>query len=159
IGVVVGLAAEARIARYLPWLVAIGGGTASGATSAVEALLAQGCDGLVSLGLAGGLDPACRPGMLITPGAVIAGDERHATDVALSRMLGGQTPHVLLGADAVITSAADKHRLHARTGAAAVDLESAPVARIALAHGLPFAVLRAICDPAEQTLPPAALAA
>ena len=45
------------------------------------------------------------------------------------------------------------------TSAAAVDLESGAVARIAATHGMPFAVLRAICDPAERALPPAALAA
>jgi adenosylhomocysteine nucleosidase len=41
----------------------------------------------------------------------------------------------------------------------AVDLETGAVARVAAAHGLPFAVLRAICDPAERDLPPAALVA
>jgi adenosylhomocysteine nucleosidase len=40
-----------------------------------------------------------------------------------------------------------------------VDLESGAVARVALAHGLPFAVLRAVADPAERNLPPAALLA
>ena len=39
----------------------------------------------------------------------------------------------------------------------AVDLESGAVARVAQAHGLPFAAPRAIADPATRTLPPAAL--
>ena len=33
------------------------------------------------------------------------------------------------------------------------------MARVAARHHLPFAVLRAICDPAERDLPPAALVA
>ena len=52
-----------------------------------------------------------------------------------------------------------KRRLSSQTGASAVDLESGAVARVAQRHRLPFAVLRAVCDPAQRTLPPAALAA
>ncbi len=72
-------------------------------------------------------------------------------------MLGGATPHLVLGADAIVASVEEKRRLRQRTGAAAVDLESGAVARVAAMHSMPFAVLRAICDPAESALPPAAL--
>ncbi len=159
VGVVVGLAAEARIARRLGWPVAIGGGTASGAESAAQALVQQACTGLISFGLAGGLDRMLRPGALVVPAAVIVDDQRYATDASLSRVLGGPTPHVMLGADAIVASVADKNRLRELTGAAAVDLESGAVARVAATHGIPFAVLRAICDPAARALPPAALVA
>jgi adenosylhomocysteine nucleosidase len=159
IGVVVGLAAEARIARGPGWSIAIGGGTAAGAGNAAQRLVNEGADALVSFGLAGGLDPALRPGAVIVPSAVIARDERHATDPDLSRMLGGPMPHVMLGADAIVASAAEKRRLRVATDAAAVDLESGAVARVAAMRGIPFAVLRAICDPAERALPPAALVA
>lgn len=158
-GVVVGLTAEARIARRLGWAVAIGGGTASGAEAAAQALVQQGCTGLISFGLAGGLDRTLRPGALVVPTAVIVDDQRYASDANLSQVLGGPTPHVMLGADAIVASVADKNRLRERTGAAAVDLESGVVARVAAMHGIPFAVLRAICDPAARALPPAALAA
>jgi adenosylhomocysteine nucleosidase len=40
-----------------------------------------------------------------------------------------------------------------------VDPETGAVLRAARARGLPFAVLRAVCDPASRDLPPAALAA
>jgi adenosylhomocysteine nucleosidase len=159
VAIVVGLAAEARIVRQLGWTVAIGGGTARGAQVAAVSLLAQGATALVSFGLAGGLDPALRPGALIVPAAVLAGDRSHATDPYLSRLLGGPTDAVVLGADAVVASVAEKRRWRERTQASAVDLESGEVARVAAAHGVPFAVLRAICDPAERALPPAALAA
>lgn len=159
VGIVVGLAAEARIARRLGLPVGIGGGTASGAQAAAQALIRQGRTGLISFGLAGGLDPTLRPGALVVPGAVVVNDERYATDTTLSQALGGPTPHVTLGANAIVASVADKNRLRERTGAAAVDLESGIVARIATAHGMPFAVLRAICDPAARALPTVALAA
>lgn len=59
----------------------------------------------------------------------------------------------------VLVTAAEKKALFLRTGAAATDLESAAVAEAAGRHALPFAVLRAICDPAARTLPRAALVA
>jgi adenosylhomocysteine nucleosidase len=157
--VVVGLAAEARIARRLGLPVAIGGGTTEGAHAAACSLMAEGAFALISFGLAGGLDPALRPGAIIVPSAVIAGGDRFVTDTDLSRMLGGVTDDVMVGAGSVITSVAEKRSLHRQTGATATDLESEAVARVAAARGVPFAVLRAICDPAERALPPAALAA
>jgi adenosylhomocysteine nucleosidase len=38
-------------------------------------------------------------------------------------------------------------------------MESGAVGAACARHGLPFAVLRAVCDPAGRSLPPAALAA
>lgn len=158
-GVVVGLAAEARVARRLAWSVAIGGGTNAGAALAAERLVSAGAEALVSFGLAGGLAPGLHAGELVIPHAVIAAGERHPTDADLVRLLGGATRHVLLGADAVAATREAKQELHALTGAAAIDLESGAVARVAARHHLPFAVLRAICDPADRNLPSAALAA
>jgi adenosylhomocysteine nucleosidase len=158
-GFVVGLAAEARLVRSLGWPIAIGGGTAVGARAAAECLVRDGVGALISFGLAGGLDPALRAGSLLVPRAIITYGESLPTDQALSERLGGVSIAVLLGAEAVVTSAAAKATLFAATGAAAVDLESGAVARVATEHGLPFAVLRAICDPAERDLPPAALIA
>ena len=158
-GIVVGLAAEARIARRLGWPVAIGGGTTAGAEAAADALVRQGCAGLISFGLAGGLDPTLKSGALIVPSAVIADGRHYAADPDLSRMLGGATPHLVLGADVIVDSVEEKRRQRGLTGAAAVDLESGAVARIASTYSIPFAVLRAICDHAEHALAPAALVA
>jgi adenosylhomocysteine nucleosidase len=159
IGVVVGMAAEARLARHLGWRVAVGGGTATGADVATRRLIEGGARALVSFGLAGGLDPALQPGTVIVPSTVIDGEFRHPTDPCLSRRLGGTTPHTILAVATAVTSAIEKHRLREGTGAAAVDLESGAVARAAVAHGIPFAALRVTCDPAKRSLPPAALAA
>ena len=159
IGVVVGLAAEARIARRLGWTVAIGGGSAAGAETAARALLDAGVGGLVSLGLAGGLDPLLRPGDIVVCETVVSRGTRYRTDAALSRRLGGSTPHAVLGGDAIAASVGEKQRLWRETGAAAVDLESGAVARLATERGVPFAVLRAVCDPAERALPRAACVA
>ena len=153
LGFVVGLAAEARIARGLG-LVAIGGGMPAGATRAAERLVAEGVRGLVSFGLAGGLDPTLRPGDIIVP-AMVRVDR---TDFATADLV-GPTGGLLLAGTAIAATRAAKQALFAGTGAAAIDLESGAVALVAQRHNLPFAVLRAICDPAERDLPPAALAA
>jgi adenosylhomocysteine nucleosidase len=159
LGVVVGLATEARIACRLDCRVAIGGGTPAGAQRATRQLVETGATGLISFGLAGGLDPALRPGDIVVPTAVTTDHGHFDTDRDLSHWLGGTTRHTLFGGTAIVVGAADKERLWQAAGASAVDLESAAVASIAAAHGLPFAVLRAICDPAERTLPAAALVA
>ncbi len=122
-------------------------------------MLARGVSGLVSFGLAGGLNPALAPGTLIVPGIVVLGDERWDTDPALNARLGGDTGHVLVGGGGVLATAAAKAALRRATGADAVDLESAAVARAAAGAGVSFAVLRAVCDPAGRDLPRAALVA
>lgn len=156
VGIVVGLEAEARIARRLGWPVAVGGGTAAGARRAAESLLAAGAEGLVSFGLAGGLDPALAPGALVIPRAVRAGAATYETDPALA---GPPTAALILAGDTVLARVADKAAAWRETGASAVDMESGAVAEAAHAAGRPFAVIRAVCDPAGRALPPAALVA
>ena len=155
----VGLAAEARIATRWGWPVQTGGGTADGATAAALKLIAGGATGLISFGLAGGLDPALRPGVVVVPRTVLSNGERFVADTALATAFGGLTDHTLLAGSAIAASAADKRALFAATGACAIDLESGSVAEAARRSDVPFAVVRAICDPAERDLPPAALIA
>jgi adenosylhomocysteine nucleosidase len=159
VGIVVGLAAEARVARRLGHPVAVGGGGAAGAEAAARRLVADGAVGLLSFGLCGGLDPVLRPGTLLVPEAVLDGTTRHAVSPDIAARFGGPTPHLLLGASQVAATATEKRWLRETTGADAVDLESGAVARVAAETGLPFAVLRAVCDPVERDLPPAALVA
>ncbi|HEX2943211.1 MAG TPA: hypothetical protein VHO91_19320 [Rhodopila sp.] len=153
------MAAEARIAERGGYPVRAGGGLPAGAARAAMHLLDNGADALVSFGLAGGLDPALRPGTVVIPTTVLTASRRFAADPNLIACFGGPTPHVLLAGSAVVAGREEKAALWAATGAHAVDLESGAVAEVAAQHGVPFAVIRAICDPAERTLPPAALVA
>ncbi len=161
IGFVVGLQAEARLLRPLGSAVqvAIGGATMPGAREAVARLIRDGASHLVSFGLAAGLDPALRAGAVLVPSRVVAGGHDYLPDLSLCARLGGVTPGGLLHSDVLVATAAEKQALHAATLCAALDMESGVVAQAAQEARLPFAVLRAICDPAGRDLPPAAMAA
>jgi hypothetical protein len=61
------------------------------------------------------------------------------------------------GSDQAVASAAAKAALHEQTSALAVDMESHIVADVAARAGVAFAVVRAVADPVQRSLPPAAL--
>jgi adenosylhomocysteine nucleosidase len=155
----VGFAAEARVARLSGWQVVIGGGTTAGAARTARRLIEGGATGIVSFGLAGGLDPMMRAGTLIVAEAVAVDGHVLRTDQALNARLGGTTGHLCLGWNRAVASPEEKWRLSQETGASSVDMESGAVAQVAFAAGVPFAVMRAICDPAHRTVPHAALVA
>ncbi|MBB2157589.1 hypothetical protein HLH33_14930 [Gluconacetobacter diazotrophicus] len=166
LGVVVGMEAEAALIRAAAPQAHIGisGATAPGARAAVADLLRQGVGALLSFGLAAGLDPALRPGAVLVPGHVLLPDgQRLAADPALLDWLGHGRPDVvpadLLHSDDVIVTAGRKGACFRRTGCAGLDMESGFVADGAARAGVPFAVLRVVCDPAERSLPPAAVLA
>lgn len=159
LGFVTGLIAESRLPARDFTLVAVGGGTSRGAARAAELLASRGATALVSFGLAGGLDPALRPGDLLVPKTVVAAGCAFDCDPSLVRQFGGATVPLMVGDGAVADTIEAKRALFALTGASAIDLESLAVARVAATHGLEFGVLRAVADPADQCLPPAALVA
>lgn len=161
VGIIVGLMAEARIAQRSGCAVAVGGGLPMGARRMAEGLVQDGATALISFGLAGGLDPSLQAGALVVPRAVLVQNRSFPCDGALRALLEeGATPvESLLAGDAVVARATEKARLWRQHATAVVDLESGVVAQVAQAHGLPFAVLRAICDPAQRDLPRTAIEA
>ncbi len=163
LGIVVGLAAEARVARGLGGRVAIGGGSTAGALDAARRLAAEGATALLSFGLAGGLDPALPAGALIIPNRVM-GEQGQAwdTDPKLrARFLipPENADTALLASNSIVGQAEAKQALWRHWSAVATDMESGAVAIAAQEAGLPFAVLRAICDTGNFELPPAAMTA
>jgi hopanoid-associated phosphorylase len=157
-----GLAAEARIARAAGFQVIIGAGDPERTALLVEAVV-QHAKCLVSFGIAGGLAPHLRPGQAILSTEVIGDDRRWRSAAGFTSQISvlarqiGAVEGPVLGAGAILSTEADKRRAWRDTGALAVDLESAIVARAAAAAGLPFLVLRTVADPATRHLPPAAL--
>ncbi|MDR3508376.1 MAG: hypothetical protein P4L64_10810 [Caulobacteraceae bacterium] len=117
---------------------------------------------LLSFGVCGALAPGLKAGDLILGDAVIAGSERWTTNADWTARLAAALPGAqradVAASDAMIGSVADKEALYRATGAKVVDMESHIAARIAARHGLAFAVVRAVSDAADHTLPAAALA-
>ncbi len=120
-----------------------------------------GYRGIISFGVAGGLASGLRPGDWVVASAIVESDTTRATDPAWSSRLRdaieGASYAPIIGVDAPVAEPATKRALHRTTGAAAVDMESHVVAQVAAAHGLAFAALRVIVDPADRAIPPAAL--
>jgi adenosylhomocysteine nucleosidase len=91
-------------------------------------------------------------------GAVLRLDGDHRWRAA-ANATGRFTTIDILGADAPVVDVKGKAELFAASGAVAVDMESAIIARIAQRHNVPFAILRVIADPASRSLPSSALSA
>jgi len=161
IGVVCGLQSEARRLPARPQLrVAISGASARRAEEAADRLLAEGADVLLSFGVAGGLAPEAQVGELVLADEVMTETgERWPADAGwlgrLRESLPEASVRVLFGSDVIVGDVAEKARLAAK-GAYAVDMESHAVARAAARAHRPFAVLRAIADPATRVIPASA---
>ena len=155
---VVGMTREAKILAGAP--VVIGGGDLDGLTERLEDELRGGVAGVVSFGLCGALDPALKVGDLVIGEAVADDADSYDADAEWVARIAALLPEARVGryarAEQPVATAADKAELRRRTGAIAVDLESFPIAKLARQFGVPFAVIRAVSDSAERTLPPAA---
>jgi hopanoid-associated phosphorylase len=161
LGVVTGMASEARIFGA-DALTISAGGDAAATRAGIASLISRGADRLVSFGIAGALDPALKPGDLIIGSAVRTADGVRAP--VDQKWLAHLTAHLtdarvadVVGSTQIAATAAQKAMLHRDTGAACVDQESHWVADAAHARHLPFIVVRAIADRAGDTLPPAVL--
>lgn len=156
-----GMTAEARIARAAGFSAVVATGQAIRMARAIEAMRPRPkC--LISFGVAGGLAPHLRAGDVLLTTEVIGPQRRWLAGADFRRRIGalarriGAADGPLLGSAAIVASRSEKARLWGETGALAVDLESAVVAGIAEAAGIPFLVLRAIADPAAREVPSAA---
>jgi len=166
LGVVVGLAAEARRLPRDPRVrTAVADADPREAYRAASALAGQGISVLASVGVAAGLRADLRTGdVVIGTDVVTAAGEAVGSpcDAVLVDRLRRRLPDARVGRIATVetpvTSPAAKARLAARTAALAVDMESGAVLRAATEAGLPAVVLRVVLDPADRAIPAAALA-
>ncbi len=117
--------------------------------------------GIVSFGVAGGLNPSLRSGDIVIASEIVAAEKRWITASPLTEMLislpvkgrRNVLNGILAGVEEVVLGQVGKSALRATTGADAVDMESHIAARYAEDNGLPFAALRVISDPAHRALP------
>ncbi len=175
IGIITGLAFEAalvsKLSKRMNWssdapevrCIGMGG---SGASAAVRELAELNVAGVVSFGLAGGLDPTLQAGTLLVPERVVTGKKQTYPVSAewraalLSRLAGklDSAGGALLSGDDLVSTASAKQAAWQNNAAVAADMESAEIAAAAAANGLPFLAVRAIADDAATALPPAARA-
>ncbi len=146
--VMVGLTREARIVR--------GGARVLIGGRHLEPALVERPAAFLSFGLCGALDPSLKIGDLVLGDSVTTETGRYAADAAWIAELASAAPRARLAGVAagpkMLTSPKDKAELRARTGAAAVDMESHLVAEAAVRLGVPFAVLRSVSDRADHVI-------
>lgn len=141
------------------WLSGMG---VQAARTAAEGLHKNGVNALVSFGVAGALDPNLKPGNLVLPELIHADKELPVTIAWRNRLQNLLPAHItvvggtLASSPVSLTCEKEKWDLAHVTGACAVDMESAAIAEVAIAAGIPFIAVRAIIDPVHFS-PPAAL--
>ncbi len=134
--------------------------------SAAKWLVRQKATVLAVTGVSGGLDPALAAGDIIVPETIIQGDNGKAhrkwlqhsviADHLFTRLV---SEGIRVHRGAIVTSRKpvltknSKATLFFKTGARAVDMESAAVALVADDGKLPFFVIRAICDTSSHDAP------
>jgi hopanoid-associated phosphorylase len=159
--IVTGLVQEARIAAGPGMAVICSSSDPQQLRALLTVLDPATIRGVISFGVAGGLDPSLKSGDVVVATEVTSGDARwlaglslneaQIANIALGRrrvVRGG-----LAGVEEVVVAQSSKAALRSETGAAAVDMESHIAAAYAAENDLPFAALRVIADPASRTLP------
>jgi hopanoid-associated phosphorylase len=118
--------------------------------------------GILSFGCAAGLDPALAPGACVVATGIFTPEGLLEADPDWIRALSACLPDArcgrVAGIDLPLLSRQDKADLWRRGGAVAADMESHAAALAARRHGLPFAALRVVLDPAWRGVPACALA-
>lgn len=166
IGIVTGLAREARClqrqgADTRLRVVCAAADSSRAAAAAAELAGPDGCNGLISFGVAGGLAPEVVSGDLLLPESVVTlrGEEFKVDHVWRQRLIGGlgwplpPTGGALVGCERPVELATQKRSLWQQTKAYSVDTESHAVARAAAAVDVPFMVVRVVADPGHRTVP------
>jgi nucleoside phosphorylase len=148
-----------RLAAEEVALAATGDG-ARNARAGVDALLAaSGAEALVVVGVSGALSPELATADLVVGSRITDEDgttrEADAARVAAATRATGGRAAVIVSARRIADSADEKRRLarQAGSGLAVVDLESAAYVAAAEARAIPWVVLRAVSDRADEDLP------
>jgi adenosylhomocysteine nucleosidase len=160
VGVVSGLQREIQCLGPLGDTLSFAGVGPERAEAGARQLIAEGATALLSFGVAGGMAPIASAGALVLATSVIDAGQVYQTDQAWHRSLqvllqpmSTIIEGAVLGTDKMLGSSQEKQQLHGDSGALVCDMESHAVARVAVAAGLPFMVMRAVSDPHTRNVP------
>jgi adenosylhomocysteine nucleosidase len=172
-----GWAARGWLGGWPVVLATTGDGALAAARGLERLLAAERPERLLVLGVAGGISPGLATGDLVVARRIFewrveGGEAGELVEVPEGRVdgmvMGGSSAGRLaagaaISCDRILVESREKLALYERLrrlgpagtdGMTAVcDLESAVYARLAAAHGIPFLVVRAVLDPAEEDLP------
>jgi adenosylhomocysteine nucleosidase len=123
------------------------------AEKSLREFLGANAPGLVlTCGFAGGLSPDLQLGdMLFEPAELPATSA--VPDLPARLAAGGMKPARFFCADRIATTAAEKKKLRAETGADAVEMESAAIHAVCRERGIACLTVRVISDTADEDLP------
>jgi adenosylhomocysteine nucleosidase len=164
IAIIAALELEARIPRQVCGAqgaaVYVSGPGRERARIAAESAIAGGAEALISWGLAGGLTEMAQTGTVVLPEAVVSDQGQWPSDnpwrERLAAVLERRFPLVqqrLLSADRVLTTPEEKAVAAIESGASAVDMESAAIARVASENSVAFVAIRVVADGPRDELP------
>ncbi|MEE8351955.1 MAG: nucleoside phosphorylase [Rhodospirillales bacterium] len=158
IGVITGMTREADCLDGFP-IVRVAGASSERAYDLATALIADGCEALLSFGTAGGLVDGLEPGDLVLADKVFDADGRvFETDAAwrerlLAELDDDGVVRSMTGSATVVATPDKKRALGLATSAAAVDMESHAIGCAAVEAGVAFLVVRVVADPVHRGIP------
>ena len=129
---------------------------------AVENLIDNGANWVVSAGFAAALDERARIGDVLVADRILL-DEQSEPLICNAGLLTAIPPSGKLGyniwrsdlvtCDRIVCRVQDKTDIYKKTGAAAIDMESYAAACVCKRKDIPFAAIKAISDTSNQNLP------
>jgi len=130
----------------------VGIGRANAERSVRKFLAANSPELVLTCGFAGGLDPDLKLGdVMFEPPDSALRPPYSALPAKL--VAAGAKPVKFFCADRIATTAAEKRKLRAETGADAVEMESAAIQAVSREHGVVCLTVRVISDMANEDLP------
>lgn len=158
LGILCGLRSEKKIAsRVTGAIVACAAARPHKARDLARELVAMGATRLMSLGIAGSLDSSVNLGDVFIGTRVASVSGQWTCDETWGRELAMKIPHAkrggVYGSELLVSTIAAKDTLFHNTGCSIVDMESQCAAEVAAEAGLPFMVLRTVCDDSVMNVP------
>jgi hopanoid-associated phosphorylase len=161
---VCGLTREAKMVARPGVATLASGGDIATLGARIKAALTPQIKAIISIGVAGALDPALKVGDAVVAAdiAPVSSGGGGTVDQVWADRLAFLLPTArrgaVFGSSHMVVDAAAKAELYGETAALCVDMESHIAAKAADDHGLAFAALRFISDDATRALPKAAQA-